>query len=629
MRRWTVKIILCCLALGLAACSKANSNSTAALVDASGKHPAGWVQKHWTLVGGLARKTQADAAQAAVAGGIACVQCHGADLLGGISKVSCFTQGVNGQACHFGVLGHPTDWASPLRHGQGQMLTGSNVPVELREQGGGAMSAPGTSAGFAYCASCHGSNFEGNGTAVTCLNAACHLSANAPHTARWIGGTVNHKGNSPLLASVCIKCHAGGNNFGPQLPGAADPAAPAPPTPSCFNTTLCHGATPSPHPATAVYLQAGQHGLDAADKHNPNDPNGLNPKGLISCYTCHGFSDGRFNRPVNNMSNGCETCHAPRTAHPTPWLPGRPGTPTEVPSPANPNTTSHATISAASIGSSCTLCHGANLDGVAGKGNAPSCTSGNRLFGVSCHATSPLAQPAGCTSCHNGTNGLSLFSASKPATGAHAAHLALPGISCSACHAGAGADPATGIGAAHHADGFLNLSTAVYWGRNGGMRFNGSTCSNTRCHGGQTTPAWLTGSLDPTTECRSCHEQGDAGNTPQTPQFNSFYSGLYTGVFPAVNLHQFHLTVNNPLAVPSRLIFCTDCHGVDKLTNQRHFGGLNLKGFQTSVGNTPGDTIELPGGATYFFDNVTQSYPGTCNNVVCHSFASPNSSWGK
>jgi predicted CxxxxCH...CXXCH cytochrome family protein len=581
MSSWIKKITLLCLTLGLFACSNANSGSPTALVDNSGNHPSDWVFNHWKIVGNLAGKNAADAAAAGAAAQLACLQCHGADLLGGISKVSCFqAQDQSGQQCHATNLGHPSGWERAIQHGQG-----------------GAMASAGKASGFAYCARCHGTDYRGNGPAVSCFS--CH--ATAPHPPKpWLVGNLSHATTSPSDAAACFQCHAGGQNFGAVLVSAPLVGSPAAPTPDCFNNTLCHGgAVQPPHSIGVTFLQGAAHGASALTL------------GLTTCKTCHADANARFNRTGNNMVNGCETCHAAFTAHPTPWLPGRSVANAK---PSNPNLTSHALVPAASLATECALCHGAALDGVGNRGGAPSCLTASPQFGISCHATSPVAHPTDCNSCHSG------FVGNHPTTGAHAVHLGLPGVSCDACHSGGGADPVTRIGGPLHANGFLNISSAAYWAKTGGFRYDtgAKTCANVRCHGGQTTPSWTTGTLNVTTGCLICHQQGNAGNTPQTPQFNSFYSGLFSQAFPPVNLHQFHLGLS---------LACTDCHSLAKLTTAVHFAGLSLATFPSTPGVLPGDTVAIPG--TYVKDPATQTYPGTCNNVACHNIAPKNASWGK
>src|SRR5512143_2066920 len=82
-------------------CSSPNSNTP--VLDSSGKHVADWIVGHRASYVGNPK---------------GCVGCHGSDLLGGISRVSCFSSDFNGQACHAsGPVGHPAGWRDPSLHG--------------------------------------------------------------------------------------------------------------------------------------------------------------------------------------------------------------------------------------------------------------------------------------------------------------------------------------------------------------------------------------------------------------------------------------------------------------------------------------------------------------------------------
>src|SRR6266542_660085 len=62
----------------------------------SGKHPDNWIVDHRASY---------------VSDPDACKECHGTDLKGGISKVSCFSAQFNGQTCHAGgPVSHPAGW---------------------------------------------------------------------------------------------------------------------------------------------------------------------------------------------------------------------------------------------------------------------------------------------------------------------------------------------------------------------------------------------------------------------------------------------------------------------------------------------------------------------------------------
>lgn len=252
----------------------------------------------------------------------------------------------------------------------------------------------------------------------------------------------------------------------------------------------------------------------------------------------------------------------------------------------------------ANLATACGLCHAIDTNSAL-IGSAPSCLSTDPKWGMACHASSPAAQSTGCVSCH----ATPPAGATAPNRGnAHAKHLALNGVSCNTCHTdyGTGTEKhATGNGSA-----FVKFA-AAYNAKSGTANFSADKCSGVSCHGGKQTPAWAGGSLAVATDCLSCHELGSGS---QSPQYNSFYSGNIVGG----SEHDTHLGLTNPGT--GRLIYCTDCHDLAKLTAAQHFGGLATPAFE----GTPSDTIG--GGSTRItsYDKTTTN----CNNS-CHS-AAPN-----
>lgn len=167
----------------------------------TGRHVASWYFDHQNVY--LATCTT-------------CGDCHGEDLQGGISQVSCFSATLNGISCHPSgqFTGHPSQpW---------------------NQHGATAKAAPGACSGFSYCQGCHGVNFAGGTSGQTCLNstASCH-SAAAPHLSNWSSA---HRSASEGNAPICGLCHLGYGNF------VITPYTPVPSTvvPGCFNNTLCH-----------------------------------------------------------------------------------------------------------------------------------------------------------------------------------------------------------------------------------------------------------------------------------------------------------------------------------------------------------------------------------------------------
>jgi len=529
-----------------------------------------------------------------------CAACHGADLAGGPSKVGCFSAGVSGTACHGAQAFHGAGWDDPGLHGpaakgapdadtgfstcqtcHGDAFDGGIIKVSCASSichpadggtvvphspapwfgaprthtttdpdnasvcfichggqsptpappgtapgcfnntlchgaahpqgwadpdahGAAAKSAPGATAGFAACAVCHGPDFAGGSAGFSC--AGCHGTAGdgtvIPHPSSWVGGGRTHIDADTDNASVCDVCHHLGDHspLGP-LPPSADP-------PGCFNSTLCHGALGHQLP----FLDPALHGPQAkAD--------------LTVCQACHANPSGggpgsnpRFNVPVGILANGCELCHQAFTAHPVPWL--------------GPSATSHQ--GAGNMAEACALCHGASLDG----GVGPACST--------CHTAGSPVTVQNCASCHQAPPA---GGAAPDRQGAHGVHDALPHVTadCGVCHDGAGS------GTAEHFDGAVDVAfPATYDSKGGPASFGaGGSCLSVSCHGGQNTPAWLTGAIDVNADCALCHRARNASD-----QYNSYFSGRHT------------------LHVVNEGFFCTECHDTGKLASV-HFTDLN------------------------------------------------------
>ncbi len=254
----------------------------------------------------------------------------------------------------------------------------------------------------------------------------------------------------------------------------------------------------------------------------------------------------------------------------------------------------------------CTDCHGSNLLGGV---TAVSCMSPNAINGLQCHATSPAVAPTGCTSCH----GIPPNGQTAPnRASAHAKHLAMAGMTCSTCHNGAGS------GTPNHARGTVTVSalpTAYRAKTYTAFGFNAanSTCSGIICHGGRIAPNWNTGSINVATDCLKCHEQGTA---PQTPQYNSFYSGSKSfGGSTAANLHQLHLALPDLSAPAGTKLFCTACHNGIVQTKE-HFPKLyNPSGSPVTAASTIGGSGTKVSAYTPF----TAAVPSGSCATSCHT----------
>ena len=232
-------LILLAAFAAAAGCSTAESPSGSATnmnhVLPSGSSVAGWL----VLPSGGTHASTATLDYIDGGGSSGCTQCHGSDLSGGISKVSCFG---NPAGCHHTPV---ANWATPAVHGAT------------------AKKAPGSS-GFASCQICHGKNFSGGG-AQDCRAARTATASAAPHPARpWRGSTVTHTDTNTSNATVCAQCHFPGSPNNP----ANHPATPAPAgtAPGCFNSTLCHSEATVPHPVGNAWVTTSARGPAARER---------------------------------------------------------------------------------------------------------------------------------------------------------------------------------------------------------------------------------------------------------------------------------------------------------------------------------------------------------------------------
>ena len=319
-------------------CSKANEGTPT--LNSAGKHPSGWI------VAG----TGGDHPAVYVNSPAQCLQCHGNDLRGGISGVSCFSATQGGISCHPGGPGqHPADFANPANHGSR------------------AKAAAGGANGFAYCENCHGTSFTGGPTPAGTISAscvACHGVA-APHPPKpWRGGTFTHTNTDQSNAVVCAQCHTAGQNLStPILSSYASG------TPGCFNSTLCHGVTGHANDPRQPWASPDNHG--AAAKGDPAAGNGL-----MLCTSCHGT-----NYAGNSFTPSCFSCHQTAPHSPAPWRRTI----------STPTARTHTTTNVANA-KACAGCHQGNqrlTTPVAVTGN-PGCFDNSMCHGATGHNDTSL-----------------------------------------------------------------------------------------------------------------------------------------------------------------------------------------------------------------------------------------------
>jgi len=608
-------LILLAAFAAAAGCSTANTPGGGGVVvnhvDASGNSVPGW----FTPTGG-AHANSATMDYIANGGKSSCTECHGPDLGGGISRVSCF----NTTGCHHDPI---QNWSTPAVHGAA------------------AKRAPGSS-GFASCQICHGADFRTVRGGITCFT--CHASA--PHApAPWrasAGTTFTHTNTDPANAPVCYSCHADSPSGNPNNPHRPPSPASAGTPPGCFNGTMCHNQPAAPHPLDNAWVTtppaAQPHGNDA--KAAPGATTGFS-----YCQDCHGAGT----TPPANFGGGssgvsCYLCHANAPHAPAPWRtsagstyshtstdaanapvcaqchfpgslnnpPGHPPTPAEegtppgcfnstlchgsvAPHPVPYNDSSHYEVTSTTFPGTCGACHDVS---------APSTKVGPVC--QTCHvAASPLTA-ADCTSCHAAPpdGAAPAGSAYANIPGAHGTHIALNSagtpISCDTCHNG------LGTGTLNHYNrakarvppgdaSFL----ATYNAKSGASSFdNGAalSCSNVSCHGGQATPNWQSDALVVNDQCTFCHALG-------TAQYNSYNSGE----------HDFHLGLFGTTATS-----CKYCHNTTTLV---------VDHFTTLADNTisPAVASATVGGAGTL---ITTWTPGAGTSGTCDAACHPgNRTW--
>lgn len=287
-------------------CACGNSASPAPVsVSAAGQHPDGWLQQHY-----VAYKAQ-NGGKKEVSGATGCSECHGSDLNGGISKVSCFTASFNGMTCHANsdhTLGHPASWSDPT----------SGSFHALAQIGGGTLRGSSQGTIDASCGICHATGTAGTAAASagpSCLNADASLYGISCHAA------------SPARNSnSCLSCHgtppdglSPAGNARPNRSGSHDAHVSA-----GLGCAACHstyGSGTSQHgkgfrnhstafltfPATATtsYVAKGATGIaysggkcSAASCHGGKLTPVWGQGSITSCYDCH--SDSRDSDQYNS-----------------------------------------------------------------------------------------------------------------------------------------------------------------------------------------------------------------------------------------------------------------------------------------------------------------------------------------
>ena len=310
MRILTVlfKMISIPLALvALSACSSGNG-SAPSTIDPAGKHAVApgytdWVQQHWVAYKALNPQLDATNGIPTMPDTTGCSQCHGADLLGGPSKVSCFGASYNGISCHANAdhkLGHPTGWGdhlSAIFHGfssatgvKGNKNLSACGKCHAGTDAAGIIASVSTAPSCLttsppdkrYAVSCHFSS-----PAVTPIGCgSCHGIPTA------VSGTGAHSQHltavTPQSGQVlCIDCHANATSVTSRI----DPT----------HATL-------PDPATN-YLGDPVVTLQAVFNAEPGPASYASVPGTCSNVSCHGGQNINWSQAGSFDQGKCANCH--------------------------------------------------------------------------------------------------------------------------------------------------------------------------------------------------------------------------------------------------------------------------------------------------------------------------------
>lgn len=210
-----------------------------------------------------------------------CKSCHGNDLNGGTSKISC-------ASCHTNYP-HSADFKATATHGKKYYADRLN------------------------CTSCHGRDYTGGSTGISCTK--CH---SYPHTKNWglpdehgvAFYDIGHQSGQPPSPmkrdySACMNCHDKVKN----------PTSPATSCAGC-HADMPHGQSFPGKTGTAKPISHGAYV-------------GSHSEQLGSCYSCH-FNPQRHGPKIDT----CLNCHDEDSP-----LPSLPPKPEPTPTPAAPSPT--------------------------------------------------------------------------------------------------------------------------------------------------------------------------------------------------------------------------------------------------------------------------------------------------
>lgn len=285
-------VIIAVLAAGLLVLAIGCGNSDSLFNPDTGKHTTSWLPEQHAAA--VTTGTTSLGAPLYFTG--SCIECHGADLSGGISQVSCTD-------CHMGgpTAVHPATWDPVyLNHGPTASADGtaqcSNLYCHGPSLGGVASSGP-------ACTTCHSWPFTPG--SLSCD--ACHRLP--PNGSAFPNIAGKHAKHATSVLATCDICHSGAsgydgghrngvvnvaimNNAGAYTPKSGGTPTFNAGTGTCSNIS-CHGAQQTPSWFTgAINVNAQCNACHASGTNQYNSYNsGEHSKHMgisgITCTECH------------------------------------------------------------------------------------------------------------------------------------------------------------------------------------------------------------------------------------------------------------------------------------------------------------------------------------------------------
>jgi predicted CxxxxCH...CXXCH cytochrome family protein len=299
--RFPVLVTICCV-IALGACTSELKDADDLPLDPTlpGIHVEGWASALNANFHGKALAT-------ANYDYTKCRACHGLDLRGGTSKISCADP-----ACHASVPGdHPVGWLSAINDDfHGKVLMQASYD-------------------FGKCSSCHGTDLDGGATGISCNNDGCHTKADGgPKACYTCHGDRDMKTTYPPLSSFHVS-HVTGTSISTALDCA-----------DCHHTTMNgyddpnHLGGSNPNGAEVLLMgtlanvstkgTVGTPGYDAGSKScsnvycHGNFTNGNNAtvvkdgQDQAKCGSCHGdpATGNPLPKPPHMAQDACSNCHS-------------------------------------------------------------------------------------------------------------------------------------------------------------------------------------------------------------------------------------------------------------------------------------------------------------------------------